>query len=313
MTVLRTLLAPAAWLCVGFVVEVAFAGLLLGSALAWIVGSYVVAVGLTFALHPVTRGPVTLALAFTVCAALTAQGIYFAANGDLSLARRLGVAFALSLPLVFLVVRRPSCDERDDWFRAHAKRVVPVALAVAVPALVASVLGARSADPAPYERAVAVLGHNPFRALGDRLSATMTALTDGVKNAAEDGGFDSLLLAVVPEVVEARSEPELRRREFARTAESQERLTRFLSPWSNVERPILDEVRGSCGRFIQNDPERASECADELLRTRAATIRARRDDYRTLGLVSAVPWAIAGLFLWRGRRDRAGVHALPAV
>jgi hypothetical protein len=311
--VLRTLLVPIAWLCVAFALELAFVGFLLGGSLAWIVGSYAVAVGMTFALHPVTRGPVVLTLAFAVCSALAAQGIYFTTKGEVSLARREIAVVALSLPLVFLLVRRRACDERDAWFGVHAKRVVPVALAVAVPALVASVLGARSADPVPYERAVAVLGYNPFRALGDQLSATMTGLTDGLKIAAEDGGLDSLLLAMVPEVVEARSEPELRRRDFARTVESQERLTRFLSPWSKVEKPILDEVRRGCGRFVQIDPERATECADDLLRTRAASIRAHRDDYRTLGLVSAIPWAIAGLFLWRGRRDRAGVHAGPAV
>jgi hypothetical protein len=48
---------------------------------------------------------------------------------------------------------------------------------------------------------------------------------------------------------------------------------------------------------------RASVCADDILISRYRVIEGRREGYRTLALASALPWALALLFAWRGRRE----------
>src|SRR5262245_15824639 len=229
---------------------------------------YVLGLAATFPLHRTTRGPVAMIVAFGLVAALSVEGARYALVAeDVALSKRLLTALALGLPLVALVVRRWATDSDDAWFARHARRVVVVALSVAVPLLAAAALGARHAEPSAYARAQRVLGYNPLEAL----------LFEGV-------GFD-------------------------RTAHARSGWTAFQSARSEVAPEIRAEVERACGRFGASDPERACSCADELLSTRYRTLERQRDDFRALGLFSALPWAIAALFSWRGRREQPEVHA----
>jgi len=85
------------------------------------------------------------------------------------------------------------------------------------------------------------------------------------------------------------------------------------SSWSGVAAAIRLEVSPECEKLAARDPWAACACADELLASRSRTLRERRDAFRDAALASALPWAIAALFAWRGRRRRPGVHARNGV
>jgi hypothetical protein len=81
------------------------------------------------------------------------------------------------------------------------------------------------------------------------------------------------------------------------------------SSWTGIAAPIRLELQRACEALVARDPWGACACADELLASRSRTLRERRDAYRHVASASALPWAIAALFAWRGRRRRPGVHA----
>jgi hypothetical protein len=81
------------------------------------------------------------------------------------------------------------------------------------------------------------------------------------------------------------------------------------SSWSAVSREIRARVNGACRTLAADDPWRACTCADDFLASELRTLRDQRDRFRYVALASALPWAIAALFAWRGRRRAPGVHA----
>ena len=85
------------------------------------------------------------------------------------------------------------------------------------------------------------------------------------------------------------------------------------SSWSGVALEIRLEASRVCERLAARDPWAACACADELLSARSRSKRERRDAFRSVALSSALPWAIAALFAWRGRRRRPEVHARDGV
>ncbi|HEX6764334.1 MAG TPA: hypothetical protein VF103_02625 [Polyangiaceae bacterium] len=259
-----------AWCGAAFALQTAFALSTLGGFDASVLVVYALGLAATFPLHRKTRTPGMMVVAFGLVGALCVEGIRFALVAeDVALSKRLATSSALAVPLLALVVRRWARGEEDDWFARSARRVVPVALLVAVPLLVAGVLGSRRSDPAPYARARRALGYNPLELL----------VFEGV--------------------------------EYDRQAHGRSRWTALQTADGEGLRDIRAEVNRRCEGFSASDPERASLCADELLSTRYRTLERYRDGFRALGLASAVPWAIAALFAWRGRRERPGVHALP--
>jgi hypothetical protein len=117
---------------------------------------YVLGLAAMFPLHRSTRGPLVLATAFGLCWGLFVEGLCFVVVRDETSPL---VPTLLALPLVALVVRRFSVEAGDVGFARHRRWVVPVTLALAAPPLFVGVVGARKADPAPYERAIEVLGY----------------------------------------------------------------------------------------------------------------------------------------------------------
>ena len=116
---------------------------------------YVLGLAAMFPLHGSTRGPWLLALAFGLCWAVFVEGLRFFVVRDEASPL---VPTLLALPLVALVVRRFSVDAGDAAFARRRRWVVPVTLALGAPPLFVGLLGARHADPVPYERAIEVLG-----------------------------------------------------------------------------------------------------------------------------------------------------------
>jgi len=161
---LRRLGILGGWFGAAFAVRTAFAMASFGS--GWPLWAALVVYGLGFAamfpLHGKTRGPLPIAVAFALCFALLVEGLAFVL-GDPGARRAVLVLFAL--PLAAFVLRRWSVDDEDAWFSQNLRRVAPFALAFAFPPFAVGVLGARQADPTPYERAERALGYNPFEAL----------------------------------------------------------------------------------------------------------------------------------------------------
>lgn len=80
---------------------------------------------------------------------------------------------------------------------------------------------------------------------------------------------------------------------------------------SDADPAVRDEILRTCDHFTKNDPRRACHCMDDLLLSRWKTEMKRRDDSFRLALLSALPFGIALLFAWRGRRparDAASGH-----
>jgi hypothetical protein len=249
------------WCGALFAVQTSFAMATFTGVNAEVAAVYLLGLAATFPLHGKTRGPVVLVVAFGLCSVLLVEGVWFAVTtGDVPLARRLGTALSLALPLFALVVRRFSLDEEDAWFARHARRFVPLALAVAAPSLILGMLGARQADPSPYDRAERALGYSPLEDL----------VFEGVR--------------------------------FDRRGRNRSRWAAFQSAGSEVAPDVRAEVNRDCARFGANDPERACACADELLISRSRVVGRRREGFSFVALASSLPWAIAMLFAWRGRR-----------
>jgi hypothetical protein len=89
---------------------------------------------------------------------------------------------------------------------------------------------------------------------------------------------------------------------YDRRGRNRSRWAAFQSAGSEVAPEIRAEVDRSCARFGASDPERACACADELLVARARAVERRREAFSFVALASSLPWAIALLFAWRGRR-----------
>jgi hypothetical protein len=154
----------AGWGGALFVVETAFALGTTGTTV-WVVLLFLVGLAATFPLHATTRGPTRLFVAFGLCFALFVEGLAFSVSAaEVALSKRIAVAVALGLPLAALVVRRWPTDPRDEWFLRHARRAVPLCLLIGLPGFAVGAFGSLSADPAPYERALAALGNEPFGA-----------------------------------------------------------------------------------------------------------------------------------------------------
>jgi len=161
---LRRLAILGGWFGAAFAVRAAFAMASFGSGWPRWVALVVYGLGLAamFPLHGKTRGPLAIGVAFGLCFALLVEGIAFVLL-EPGASRPVLVMFAL--PLAAFVIRRWSVDDEDAWFSRHVRRVVPFALAFALPAFAVGALGARQSDPTPYERAERALGYSPFEAL----------------------------------------------------------------------------------------------------------------------------------------------------
>jgi hypothetical protein len=96
-----------------------------------------------------------MAAAFGLCWGLLVEGLCSVVVRDETSPL---VPALLALPLVALVVRRFPVEAGDAGFARHRRWVVPVTLALSAPPLFLGFWGARKADPAPYQRAIAVLG-----------------------------------------------------------------------------------------------------------------------------------------------------------
>jgi hypothetical protein len=259
MNAYRPLAIGAAWIAVAFAVDTLFSIVTIGGPTSFVAIAYLVAFGATFALHRSTRGRPLLVLAFGLGAALLVKGVSFAyAAEETSLSRRIGVAIALGLPLVALVARRWSVDADDAWFRRHARRVVPGALVLAFPLLVIGLVGANTADPSQYDRALGILDCH-----------TMPFAWRPIAPAGDE-----------------------------------HQMARFLSPVSGVAPSIQAEVRERCRRF-DAAKEASCDCGHGLLSRKVAAIEKRRGGFRKAALASSLPFAIALLFVWRGRRRQS--------
>lgn len=100
---------------------------------------------------------------------------------------------------------------------------------------------------------------------------------------------------------------------FDRADRGQRCWSALQSSWSGVALEIRLEAIGACEKLAARDPWAACACADELLSARSRSKRERRDAFRSVALSSVLPWAIAALFVWRGRRRRPEVHARDGV
>ena len=265
---LRRLAVLLGWCGAAFAVQTAFAITVTSGATAWVAVVYVLGLLATFPLHPKTRHSLTLVVAFALGWALFVEGIAFAISAEeAALAKRLVLAALLALPLGALLVRRRSLEPSDAWFGRSARRVVPLALVVALPLSAFGLHGALRTDPTPYERARRALGHDPLEMVF----------------------FDGL-----------SGDPRARGRRCWSSLESS---------WAAVTQDIRDRVYAACRGLAADDPWRACTCADGLLANEVRSLRDRRDRFHHVALASALPWAIAALFAWRGRRGASGVHA----
>jgi hypothetical protein len=75
------------------------------------------------------------------------------------------------------------------------------------------------------------------------------------------------------------------------------------SETSGMDPRVRDELISACDLFARDD-RRACQCMTELLVSRSHDAKERRKRFRYLELASAVPFGIALLFAWRGRRER---------
>jgi hypothetical protein len=267
MNAYRPLAIGVAWFAIAFAVHALFAIVTVGGLTPWVALAYAWALGSSFALHRNTRGPLLLAVAFGVSAALLVEGIAFAyAAETASLLRRIAYATALALPVLALVARRWSVDSDDAWFARHAGRLIPAALVLGLSLLIVGITYARKHDATAHIRALAILGCG-----GRGWSRT-----------------------------EARHDPL-----WIPTGDDEQRMTTFLSGWSGASAPIRAEVREACGRLVKSAAGSACLCADRFLSSRSVEIQKRRDGFRAIALVSALPLALAALFAWRGRRRQS--------
>jgi hypothetical protein len=265
------------------------------------------AAGATLYLHRETRGalPMLMAVLVTLCLAalgavhLAAEpanpGAFLGRTRSSPLWYRLAFAAALALPALLLGARRWRTDESDLALARRAPRWAPPLATLGLALIALGVAGRRASDPAPYQRALDVLG-GP--------SALEAIFEVGVAAGKAFGQASSLEELLVPEILEQRMREHASTPPGTREAEHHDRLERFLASEAVPEAMKL-EVRTLCAEHLATHPVRAHTCARDALV--AARRRAERRRQR-FGWVAAlgIPAAAAALALgWRARRPAA--------